>query len=60
LLVAANVVPTALIFFTLMMEVTGSFETTVLTTVTLRHFQEDGVLHNHRRETLRSYSALTI
>jgi hypothetical protein len=36
-----------------------SLETSVLTTATLRNIPEDGILHNHRRENLKSYIALT-
>jgi hypothetical protein len=36
------------------MEVTRSFETSVLTRPTRRHIPEDGNLHSHRRENLKS------
>jgi hypothetical protein len=43
--------------------VTGNRSTlrrnTVLTRDTRRHIQDDGVLHSHRRENLKSYIALT-
>jgi hypothetical protein len=39
----------------LMMEAIHSFETSVLTRVTLRHIPEDGILHHHRCENLKSY-----
>jgi hypothetical protein len=45
-LVTANVVPSSLILFTLMMEATHSSETSVLTRATRRHIQKDGVHQN--------------
>jgi hypothetical protein len=42
-----------------MMEAIRFSETSVLTSGTLRHIQEDGILHSHRRENLKSYIALT-
>jgi hypothetical protein len=59
LLVTANVVPSSLIFFTLMMVATYSSETLFLTTATWRHIPEDSILHGHHRENLKSYIALT-
>jgi hypothetical protein len=53
-LVTANVVPSSLILFTLMMEALLSSETLVLTRVTLRHIPEDGSLHSDRRQSLMS------
>jgi hypothetical protein len=42
------------ILFTLMMEAIRSSETTVLTRATGRHIPEDGILHGHHRESLKS------
>jgi hypothetical protein len=41
------------------MEALSSSETSVLTRVIGRNIQEDGILHSHRREKLKSYIALT-
>jgi hypothetical protein len=55
LLVMANVVPSSLILVTLTMETLSSSETSVLTRTTRRNILEDGILHSHRRENLKSY-----
>jgi hypothetical protein len=59
MLVTANVLSSLLILFTLMMEVILSPETSILTTATRLHIQEDVILHSHRREHPKSYIALT-
>jgi hypothetical protein len=47
------------ILVTLMMEAIRSAETLILTTATRRNIPEDGILHSHRCEHLKSYIALT-
>jgi hypothetical protein len=58
LLVAAEVVHTSQIFHP-KIEVISSSETSVHTRATWRHITEDGNLHSHHRENLKSYIALT-
>jgi hypothetical protein len=53
LLVTANVVPSSLILFTLLIEAIRSSETTVITRATLRNIAEEGVLHSQRRGNLK-------
>jgi hypothetical protein len=48
--VTANVVPSSLILFTLMVETLRSSETFVLTRARRRHVPEDGIPHNRCRE----------
>jgi hypothetical protein len=57
LLVTANVVPSSPILVSLMMEALSSSETSVLTRATWRNIPDNDLLHNHRRENLKSYTA---
>jgi ethanolamine ammonia-lyase large subunit len=59
LLGMAKVVLSTMILFTLMMEATLSYDTSVLTRAIRRHIPEYSIVHNHRRVNLRSYIALT-
>jgi hypothetical protein len=59
LLVTANAVSNLPIFVTLMMEAMHSSTTLFLTRATQHDIPEDGILHSHRRENLKSYIALT-
>jgi hypothetical protein len=59
LLVTANVIPSSQILVTLKMEAIRSSETSVLTRTTRSNIPEAGILHSHRRESHKSYIALT-
>jgi hypothetical protein len=58
LLVTANVLSSP-ILVTLVMEAMRSSKMSVHTRATRRSIPEDGILHSHRREYLKSYIALT-
>jgi hypothetical protein len=55
LLVIANIVPSALILSTLMMQAILSSETCALTGGTRYHVPEDDILRSHLRGNLKSY-----
>jgi hypothetical protein len=57
LLATANVVPSSPILVTRMMQAISSFETLALTRAAWRNIKEDGILHNHRRENLKTNRA---
>jgi hypothetical protein len=51
----ANVVPSSLSLFTLMMEAAHSSEKSALIRATRCHIPDDSIFHSHRRENLRFY-----
>jgi hypothetical protein len=60
LLVTANAVPSSLIFVTWMMEAISSSERSVLSSATRCKIPEEGILHSHRRENLKSYTSVHV
>jgi hypothetical protein len=58
-MLVTNNVSSALLLFTLMMEVISSFETSVLTIITRRNILKGCILNGHRRENLKYYITLT-
>jgi hypothetical protein len=59
LLVMANV-PSLPLLVTLMMETLSSFETSILTRAASRSIPEDGILHSHGREKIKSYKYMYV
>jgi hypothetical protein len=59
LIVTAEVVPSSPILVNLMMRELRSSEASVLTRVTRRNIPEEGVLHSHPHENLKSYITIT-
>jgi hypothetical protein len=53
--ITTNVVHSTLILLTLMIEVIRPSETSTLARTTRCYSPEDGILHSHRREYIKSY-----
>jgi hypothetical protein len=60
LLVTANVVRSSTVLVTLIMWALRSSETSVLTRTTWRNSPEDGIIHGHRHESLKSDVLMTV
>jgi hypothetical protein len=54
----ASIVPSVTILVTLMMEAQFSSNTSVLKRASRRNIPEDGILHSHRRDNLKSFTIL--
>jgi hypothetical protein len=54
----ANVIPSSPILVTLLMEKKRSSKTFALTRATRRNIPEDGIIHGHSRQKLKSYISL--
>jgi hypothetical protein len=54
LLLTANVVPSSPSLVALRRKAIDSYETSVLTNTTRHNIPEDGILHSHRQENLKS------
>jgi hypothetical protein len=59
LLVTTDIVPSSTILVTVMMEELLSYGTSILTRATRSNIPEAGIIHNDRRENLKTFIALT-